>query len=73
MKDHLTKELVRFIIERKGETIDEAFETLYSSETFKKLSDPSSGLYFQSPDYVYTFLEEEEESYGYRRARRGSF
>ena len=31
------------------------------SETYEKLSDPRSGLYFQAPGYVYDFLNKEIE------------
>jgi len=29
---------------------------LYTSETFDRLQDESTGLYYQSPGYVYSFL-----------------
>ncbi len=39
----------------------DALDTLYNSETYEKLSDPRSGLYFQAPGYVYDFLDKEIE------------
>ena len=29
------------------------------SDTYAKLSNPKTGLYFQSPNYVYAYLEHE--------------
>ena len=39
----------------------DALDTLYNSETYEKLSDPRSGLYYQAPGYVYDFLDKEIE------------
>ena len=36
-----------------------AFDAVYTSRLFEKLSDPKTGLYFQSSGYVYSYLEEE--------------
>ena len=37
----------------------EAIDVLYTSETFERLQDDSTGLYYQSPGYVYSFLQNE--------------
>jgi hypothetical protein len=42
-----------------GWDIKKSFDVLYGSETFKKLCDPQCGLYYESPVYVYTYLEKE--------------
>jgi hypothetical protein len=39
--------------------IKTALNTLYNSDTYTKLKDVRTGLYFQSPLYVYDFLENE--------------
>lgn len=36
-------------------------DILYSSETFAKLEDEHSGLYYQGAIYVYSFLKQEIE------------
>lgn len=33
--------------------------TVYTSRLFENLSDPKTGLYFQSSGYVYSFLDDE--------------
>ena len=49
------------ITERKME-MEEALDTLYNSETYAKLNDSSTGLYYQSPRYVLSFLLSELET-----------
>jgi hypothetical protein len=39
-----------------------ALDELYTSETFKRLNDPKCGLYYESPVYVFTYLENEIET-----------
>jgi hypothetical protein len=36
-----------------------AFDSMYNSETYTKLTDASTGLYFQSSGYVYSYLRRE--------------
>lgn len=59
MKEHITKCLIVMLMEREGVSIREAFDIVYNSVTFAKLSDPETGLFFQSPGYVYSYLESE--------------
>jgi hypothetical protein len=40
-------------------TIHQALDTLYASDTYKALENPKTGLYFQSPRYVFSYLHEE--------------
>jgi len=40
-------------------TPEEAIDVLYTSETFERLQRDATGLYYQSPGYVYSFLENE--------------
>lgn len=59
MKEHITKCLIAMLMEREEVSIREAFDIVYNSVTFAKLSDPETGLFFQSPGYVYSYLESE--------------
>jgi len=59
LKLKLTEELVAILMEEKGCSIEEAFDVLYKSQTFAKLSNPNTKLYIQSAGYVYSLLEEE--------------
>ncbi|HJA82921.1 MAG TPA: hypothetical protein H9785_02940 [Candidatus Bacteroides intestinavium] len=62
MKECLTKDLVLLLMERRHMDMETALDTLYTSDTFAKLNDSRTGLYFQSPLYVYDFLEHEIET-----------
>lgn len=59
MKEHVTKCLISMLMEKEGVTLRKAFDIVYNSAIFAKLSDPETGLYFQSPGYVYSYLEAE--------------
>ena len=52
-------ELAQILMEKYGYTQFQALEVLYNSETFARLQDPNTGLYYQSPGYVYSFLNSE--------------
>ena len=62
MMECLAKDLVLLLMERRKMNLEAALDTLYTSDTFTKLKDERTGLYFQSPLYVYDFLEKEIET-----------
>lgn len=37
----------------------QAMDVYYNSDTFERLSNPATGLYYQSAGYVYDFLKKE--------------
>lgn len=59
MKEEIVKDLISRLIDERGLTLAEAFDAVYTSRLFEKLSDPKTGLFFQSSGYVYSFLTEE--------------
>ncbi len=59
LKDDLSVELAGFLIDDYHYTPEEAVDVLYTSETFERLQDNSTGLYYQSSGYVYSFLQNE--------------
>jgi len=59
MQEDMLSELVTLMMERRHYSANEALETVYNSETFLHLSDKDTGLYYQSPGYVYSFLDNE--------------
>ncbi|MBO7620245.1 MAG: hypothetical protein J6T06_07030 [Victivallales bacterium] len=61
LKLNLTEELVAILVEEKGCSIPAAFDMVYKSRTYAKLSDPNTQLYIQSVGYVYSILENEFE------------
>ena len=55
----LARDLVLMLMERRHMTMPEALESLYNSDTYLRIKDSHSGLYFQSVGYVYDFLDKE--------------
>lgn len=56
LKDELATELAGFLVDDFQLTPQEAIDMLYTSETFERLQDNATGLYYQSAGYVYSFL-----------------
>ena len=59
MKEALVTEVVIMLIEKRGMDMKSALEGFYNSNTYEKLSNPESGLFFQSPGYIYSYLQTE--------------
>ena len=62
LKDELSVEIAGFLVDDYKYSPDEAIDVLYTSETFDRLQDDATGLYYQSPGYVYSFLQNELKS-----------
>ena len=59
MVDIMTRDLISLMMERHNMDMKSAFDIFYNSDTYAALNRPESGLYFQSPNYVYSILENE--------------
>lgn len=59
MKNCLIRDILAILVEERGKDIAQAFDMLYNSATFQKLETPQSGLFFQSPRYVLSYLDTE--------------
>lgn len=59
MIEEIAKEMICLLIEEKDMTMREALHTLYTSDTYARLTDTTNGLYTQSTTYVYEYLENE--------------
>ena len=62
--ESLGKELIEMLMSDYGWNLQKSMDVLYSSETFAKLEDERSGLYYQGAIYVYSFLKQEIEKDG---------
>lgn len=67
MQEDMYAELVQILMDVYGYSQDKALETLYNSDTFARLQDIDTGLYYQSTGYVYSFLKSELHFGDYRR------
>ena len=59
LRDELSVEIAGFLVDDYKYSSEEAIDVLYTSETFDRLQDDATGLYYQSPGYVYSFLQNE--------------
>ena len=59
MTEAMAADLAELLSRDFGMSISESLDTLYNSDTNAKLIDPATGLYFQSTQYVYSFLKNE--------------
>lgn len=54
-----TDEMTKYLTEDYGLTILQALNIIYNSNIYQKLKDENTGLYEQSPAYVYEYLCQE--------------
>lgn len=54
-----TRDLAEKLTEDFSMTVPEALRAVYNSRLYSKLVNPKTGLYFQSPLYVYDYLKNE--------------
>jgi len=60
MKNDMVKELALLLIMRDSSlSMKEALTVVFNSETYQKVLEDSTRLYYQSPGYVFSFLENE--------------
>lgn len=59
LKEGLIADLVDRVMADYNLDMEQAIDVVYSSDTFQKLSDPTTALYKEGPAYVYSFLNDE--------------
>lgn len=59
MIEEISKELILLLVEEYGMTLHDAFDVLYTSDTYARLIESKNGLYSQSTPYIYECLEHE--------------
>lgn len=59
MQEDLYAQLVQMLMIKWDYSMDQALSILYNSDTFARISDKETGLYYQSAGYVYSFLHNE--------------
>lgn len=61
-KEGAARDLVNYMMRDYGWSMSKAIDALYESETYAKICNPATGLYFQSSGYLYSFLKNEIET-----------
>lgn len=59
MIEEMSKEIIDLLMTERGLSVEEALRALYTSDTYSKLIDLSTGLFSQSTAYVYEYLDKE--------------
>lgn len=59
MVESLTRDVIFLLMQEKNVSMRQAMDIFYSSRTFSSLSDPETGLFIQSPAYIYDELQNE--------------
>ena len=59
LTEGISKDIVSYLMEDEGLSMTEAIALFYNSETFVKLSEPTTELYVESSAYVYEMLKAE--------------
>ena len=59
MIEELVKDLVLKLMKEQKMSMNKALDTVYNSDTYTKVLDLETGLFFQSTAYVYSILQRE--------------
>ena len=60
MMADMVKNLAVLLLEQNNElSMEQALSQVFNSDTYWKVMDEQTHLYYQSPKYVFSFLEEE--------------
>lgn len=59
MNECMARDVITMLVEKKNLSIAEAMDVFYNSKTFENLINTETGLYFQSPVYIYDVLNKE--------------
>ena len=62
MKEEIVKDLISRLMVERNLSLEQAFDVVYTSRLCEKLSNPKTGLFFQSSGYVYSYLTDELQS-----------
>ncbi len=58
----LSTEIIMYLIEDYNWDIRKAFNQYYESETYQRLCDITTGLWYESSVYIYSYLKNEIET-----------
>lgn len=63
MKNDMVKDLTALLMEKTPSlNMNGALSLVFNSDIYRKVHDDKTGLYYQSPLYVFSFLENELET-----------
>ncbi len=63
MKSDMVKDLASMLMDKDpGLSMDQALSMVFNSETYQKLLEDKTRLYYQSAGYVFSYLQQELET-----------
>lgn len=63
MKNGIVKELASLLMDKnKALSMEQALSIVFNSDTYQKLFNEKTRLYYQSPRYVFSYLQTELET-----------
>ena len=64
MMADMVKNIALLLMEKDKElSMEQALSTVFNSDTYRKIMDERTGLYYQSSKYVFSFLEDELKNF----------
>ena len=57
LKEQVTIKIIEILTEEQGLSLEDAIDKVYSSDMFQKLSNAETGLFFQSPRYILSYIQ----------------
>ena len=57
--EYIIQDIIEMLTVQQEMEYDEAMNKFYNSEVFEKLIDKETGLYLESPEYVYDLFKDE--------------
>ena len=57
LKEQVTAKMIEILTEEQGLSLEEAIDKVYSSDMFQNLSNAETGLFFQSPRYLLSYIQ----------------
>lgn len=59
MIEYTTQDVIRYLVEDRGISMEQAMDIFYRSHVFDLLSDIETGLYLEGSAYIYEMLKRE--------------
>jgi hypothetical protein len=56
LKNQVTARMIQILTEEQGLSLEDAVDRVYTSPIYEKLCNSSTGLFFQSPRYILSYL-----------------
>lgn len=56
MQEQLTIRMIQILTEERGYSLEDAFNKVYTSPIYEKIGDAQTGLFYQSPRYVLSYI-----------------